>query len=169
MSPRSTAVLLMMDTVPLRSDYDHGVNYLRIFIHLYPSIIWLDKPVYGRISGSRHGSSGSEAQARRQLHRPSIGIMGATPAQRRGRATFIVMGRGPASSFERGTSSSGDSRTALGSGLVGSIYYNAWTDDGRRRPAHMVLLQLRIHHSPDDGVFFFFNKHHKSAEPRRSS
>ena len=43
--------LLMMDTVPEKSDYDYGANYLRIFSTFIPRIIWPTKPLFGRASG----------------------------------------------------------------------------------------------------------------------
>src|SRR5205823_2118 len=40
--------LLMMDTVPEKSDYNYGGSYLRLFSTYIPRLVWPGKPIYGR-------------------------------------------------------------------------------------------------------------------------
>ena len=54
--------LLMMDTVPEKSGYDYGANYLRVFSTFIPRIIWPTKPIYGRSAWVSAWIAGSEME-----------------------------------------------------------------------------------------------------------
>ncbi len=84
--------LLMMDTVPSKSDYDYGVNYLRIFSTYIPRLVWPEKPVFGREQWIAAWIAGSEVKRDTLFTGPSIGILGATQLNGGAWGTFIVMG-----------------------------------------------------------------------------
>ncbi len=83
--------LLMMDTVPMRSDYDYGANYLRVFSTFIPRVIWTDKPIYGRTQWIAAWIAGSEMKREAYFAGPAIGIMGATQLNGGPIGTAIVM------------------------------------------------------------------------------
>jgi hypothetical protein len=83
--------LLMMDTVPMKSDYDYGVNYLRVFSTFIPRLIWVDKPVYGRDQWIAAWIAGSELKRKENFTGPAISILGATQLNGGATATAIVM------------------------------------------------------------------------------
>ncbi len=83
--------LLMMDTVPAKSVYDHGANYLRIFSTYIPRVIWPTKPIYGRDAWISAWIAGSEMEREDNFSGPAIGIMGATQLNGGAIGTFIVM------------------------------------------------------------------------------
>ena len=117
----------MMDTVPAKSRYDYGANYLRVFSTFIPRLIWPDKPLFGRPAWIDAWIAGSEIEREEDFSGPAIGLLGATqlnggstatrdraglhrPGLSRGRmSTFVVMQTFP------GCSSGGR-----------SSYYNAW-------------------------------------------
>ena len=70
--------LLMMDTVPEKSDYDYGENYLRVFSTFIPRIIWPTKPLYGREQWINAWIAGSEMKRDEDFTGPAIGLLGAT-------------------------------------------------------------------------------------------
>jgi hypothetical protein len=84
--------LLMMDTVPARSEYDHGENYLRAFSTFIPRAVWPSKPVYGRNAWINAWIAGSELVRTEEFTGPAIGILGATQLNGGATATFIVIG-----------------------------------------------------------------------------
>jgi hypothetical protein len=83
--------LLMLDTVPARSEYDYGANYLRIFSTYIPRIIWPEKPLFGREQWINAWIAGSEFKREADFTGPSIGILGATQLNGGALGTFIVM------------------------------------------------------------------------------
>jgi hypothetical protein len=83
--------LLMMDTVPMKSDYDYGENYLRVFSTFIPRIVWQSKPVYGREQWVAAWIAGSEMKRKEDFTGPAIGILGATQLNGGATATAIVM------------------------------------------------------------------------------
>jgi hypothetical protein len=83
--------LLMMDTVPEKSDYDYGANYLRCFSTYIPRIVWPDKPIYGRDKWIAAWKAGSERKREDDFAGPAIGILGATQLNGGAVGTFIVM------------------------------------------------------------------------------
>jgi hypothetical protein len=83
--------LLMMDTVPYRSDYNYGSSYLRIFSTYIPRLVWHDKPIYGRQQWEDAWIAGSEFKRKRGFTGPSIGILGATQLNGGAAATAIVL------------------------------------------------------------------------------
>ena len=85
------AYLLMMDTVPMKADYDHGLNYLRVFSTFIPRLVWADKPIYGRDQWIAAWVAGSEMKRESTFTGPAIGIMGATQLNGGATATAIVM------------------------------------------------------------------------------
>ncbi|QEH31703.1 hypothetical protein OJF2_01680 [Aquisphaera giovannonii] len=70
--------ILMMSTVPEKSDYDYGANYLRVFSTFIPRIIWADKPLFGRDAWRAAWVHGSEIVREEDFTSPAIGILGAT-------------------------------------------------------------------------------------------
>jgi hypothetical protein len=82
--------LLMMDTVPEKSDYDYGTNYLRVFSTYIPRIIWPSKPIYGRSQWIGAWVAGSELERDEDFTGPAIGILGATQLNGGAIATLIV-------------------------------------------------------------------------------
>jgi hypothetical protein len=83
--------LLMMDTVPDKSDYDYGANYLRVFSTFIPRIIWPTKPIYGRSQWIAAWMAGSEMERDEEFTGPAIGILGATQLNGGAVATAIVL------------------------------------------------------------------------------
>ncbi len=84
--------LLMMDTVPKKSDYDYGANYLKAFSTFIPRLIWKSKPIYGRQAWTNAWIAGSEFKRDETFASPAIGILGATQLNGGAVATFIVIG-----------------------------------------------------------------------------
>jgi hypothetical protein len=84
--------LLMMDTVPMKSDYDYGMNYLRVFSTFIPRIVWVDKPIFGREQWIAAWIAGSEMKRESYFTGPAIGILGATQLNGGAMGTLIVMG-----------------------------------------------------------------------------
>ena len=83
-------MLLMMATVPGKSDYDYGVNYLRVFSTFIPRIVWPEKPIYGRDQWIAAWMAGSEMKREANFTGPAIGILGATQLNGGAAATAIV-------------------------------------------------------------------------------
>jgi hypothetical protein len=83
--------LLMMDTVPHKSGYDYGANYLRVFSTFIPRILWPSKPIYGRQAWVNAWVAGSEIEREDDFTSPAIGLMGATQLNGGARATLIVL------------------------------------------------------------------------------
>ena len=83
--------LLMLDTVPMKSDYDGGANYLRMFSTFIPRILWPDKPLYGRKQWVDAWIAGSELERDEDFTSPAIGILGATQLNGGAPATLIVL------------------------------------------------------------------------------
>ena len=84
--------LLMLDTVPEKSDYDYGANYIRLVSTFIPRIVWPDKPFYGREQWIGAWRAGSEMKREEEFTGPAIGVMGATQLNGGTTGTFIVMG-----------------------------------------------------------------------------
>jgi hypothetical protein len=84
--------LLMMDTVPGKSGYDYGLNYLRTFTTLIPRIFWPDKPLFGREQWVAAWMAGSELERDEDFTSPAIGILGATQLNGGALGTLIVLG-----------------------------------------------------------------------------
>jgi hypothetical protein len=84
--------LLMMDTVPTKSPYDYGENYLRLFSTFIPRIIWPSKPLFGRKAWVRAWIAGSEMERDEDFTGPAIGILGATQLNGGAIGTLIVLG-----------------------------------------------------------------------------
>ncbi len=83
--------LLMLDTVPEKSSYDYGVNYLRTFSTFIPRIVWPDKPLYGREQWIGAWIEGSEMKRDETFTGPAIGILGATQLNGGTWGTLIAM------------------------------------------------------------------------------
>lgn len=84
-------MLLMMDTVPGKSDYDYGANYLRTFTTLIPRILWPSKPLFGRQQWIAAWMAGSEFERDEDFTSPSIGLLGATQLNGGAIGTLIVL------------------------------------------------------------------------------
>jgi hypothetical protein len=69
--------LLMLDTVPRKSPYDNGANYLRVFSTFIPRMLWPSKPLYGRDAWISAWIEGSELERKEDFAGPAIGILGA--------------------------------------------------------------------------------------------
>lgn len=83
--------LLMMDTVPVKSDYDYGASYLRVFSTYIPRIVWPSKPIYGRQQWVNAWIAGSEYKRDEDFTGPGIGILGATQLNGGAWGTAIVL------------------------------------------------------------------------------
>ncbi len=84
--------LLMLDTVPEKSGYDYGANYIRTFSTFIPRIVWGDKPIYGRQKWIDAWIAGSEFKREDPFSGPAIGILGATQLNGGALGTLIVIG-----------------------------------------------------------------------------
>ena len=67
--------LLMMDTVPEKSEYDYGMNYCRIVSTYIPRIVWPTKPLFGRSQWVSAWIAGSELERDEEFTGPAIGIL----------------------------------------------------------------------------------------------
>jgi hypothetical protein len=83
--------LLMMDTVPAKSDYDYGANYIRVFSTFIPRIIWPSKPIFGRDQWVNAWVQGSEFERDESFTGPAIGILGATQLNGGSIGTAVVL------------------------------------------------------------------------------
>src|SRR5271157_4004657 len=83
--------LLMMDTVPHKSDYDYGANYIRVFSTFIPRIVWPTKPLFGREQWVNAYIAGSEMDRSEEFTSPAIGILGATQLNGGAVGTLIVL------------------------------------------------------------------------------
>jgi hypothetical protein len=83
--------LLMLDTVPEKSDYDYGSSYLRVFSTYIPRIVWPDKPLFGREQWVNAWIAGSEFPRDASFTGPAIGILGAAQLNGGAVATAIVL------------------------------------------------------------------------------
>jgi len=83
--------LLMLDTVPEKSGYDYGANYLRAFSTYIPRIVWPSKPLYGRKQWIDAWMAGSELKRDEDFAGPAIGILGATQLNGGAVGTLIVL------------------------------------------------------------------------------
>ncbi len=84
--------LLMLDTVPEKSDHDFGACYLRCLSTFIPRIVWPDKPLYGREQWIKAWQAGSELKRDDEFTGPAIGILGATQLNGGAVATLVVLG-----------------------------------------------------------------------------
>jgi len=84
--------LLMLDTVPEKTDHDFGACYLRCFSTFIPRIFWPDKPLYGREQWIKAWQAGSELKREDDFTGPAIGLLGATQLNGGAVATVIVLG-----------------------------------------------------------------------------
>ena len=83
--------LLMLDTVPEKSEYDYGANYIRCFSTFIPRLVWPDKPLYGRDKWVAAWIAGSEMKRDEDFAGPAIGILGATHLNGGAVGTMIVL------------------------------------------------------------------------------
>lgn len=83
--------LLMLDTVPERSDYDYGAPYIRVVSTFIPRIVWRDKPYFGREKWIQAWQAGSELKRSDGFTGPAIGLLGATQLNGGAVATVIVV------------------------------------------------------------------------------
>ncbi len=84
--------LLMLDTVPEKSPYDFGENYVRVVSTYIPRIIWPSKPLFGRSKWIGAWMAGSEMERADDFTGPAIGILGATQLNGGTLGTLIVLG-----------------------------------------------------------------------------
>ncbi len=114
--------LLMLDTVPEKSPYDFGENYVRVVSTYIPRIIWPSKPLFGRSKWIGAWMAGSEMERTDDFTGPAIGILGATQLNGGTLGTLIVLGClalilrsamniSASTLMFRGSSSGGPSRT----------------------------------------------------------
>ena len=83
--------LLMLDTVPSKSQYDYGANYLRVVSTFIPRLVWPSKPLYGRDAWIGAWQAGSELERENDFAGPAIGILGATQLNGGVIGTLIVL------------------------------------------------------------------------------
>jgi hypothetical protein len=70
--------LIMLSSVPEKSEYDYGASYLRTFSTFIPRIIWPSKPLFGRDQWVAAWIASSELERDETFTGPAIGILGAT-------------------------------------------------------------------------------------------
>jgi hypothetical protein len=83
--------LLMMDTVPVKADYDYGTSYVRLVSTFIPRIVWPDKPYFGREQWINAWIAGSEFRRDTTFTGPAIGILGALQLNGGAAATALMM------------------------------------------------------------------------------
>jgi hypothetical protein len=83
--------LLMMDTVPEKSDYDYGANYIRVVSTFIPRIVWPSKPLFGREQWASAWIAGSEMKRDEDFAGPAIGILGAAQLNGGAIGSFAVL------------------------------------------------------------------------------
>jgi hypothetical protein len=83
--------LLMMDAVPGKSDYDYGMNYIRVISTFIPRILWPTKPLFGRAQWISAWIASSELERDLEFTGPAIGILGAAQLNGGAVGTLIVM------------------------------------------------------------------------------
>jgi hypothetical protein len=83
--------LLMMDAVPEKSEYDYGMNYIRIVSTYIPRIVWPTKPLFGRAQWVSAWIASSELERDEEFTGPAIGILGATQLNGGAIGTLIVL------------------------------------------------------------------------------
>jgi hypothetical protein len=83
--------LLMLDTVPDKSEYDYGANYLRIVSTFIPRLLWPSKPLFGRAQWISAWMAGSELERDGDFTGPAIGILGAAQLNGGAAATLLVL------------------------------------------------------------------------------
>jgi hypothetical protein len=83
--------LLIFDTVPEKSDYDYGANYLRTFSTFIPRIIWPSKPIFGREQWIKAWIAGSEFERDESFSGPAIGLLAAAHLNGGVTGTIIVI------------------------------------------------------------------------------
>ena len=81
----------MLDTVPMKSAYDYGSSYIRIFSTYIPRIVWQDKPYFGREEWVNAWIAGSEFHRDETFTGPAIGILGATQLNGGAIGTAVVL------------------------------------------------------------------------------
>lgn len=84
--------LLMLATVPEKSDFDYGAPYLRVFTTFIPRIVWPSKPLPGRDQWVQAWIAGSELKRNDKFTGPAIGILGAAQLNGGAWGIFLVMG-----------------------------------------------------------------------------
>ena len=135
--------LLMMDTVPQKSGFDYGKNYIRVFSTFIPRILWPGKPLYGRAQWVSAWMAGSELERDEDFTGPAIGILGATQLNGGAVATLIVLAcvaLASAAAYEYFR----PRRCTLGPVLVVDHLLQLLVHGGRRRSDDLVLLQLGV-------------------------
>jgi hypothetical protein len=83
--------LLILDTVPEKSDYDYGASYIRCVSTFIPRFLWADKPLYGRDKWVSAWIAGSEFKRDEEFTGPAIGLLGAMQLNGGAVGTLIVM------------------------------------------------------------------------------
>jgi hypothetical protein len=83
--------LLMLDTVPDKSEYDYGESYLRIVTTYIVRMLWPNKPFFGRSQWVHAWMAGSQFRRDETFTGPAIGILGATQLNGGAVATAIVL------------------------------------------------------------------------------
>ena len=144
--------LLMMDTVPAKSDYDYGASYHPPRLDVHPAHHLADKPIFGREQWVNAWIAGSEFKRDSDFTGPAIGILGATQLNGGAWGTLIVLGilalllRTGYEYFRRYAVG------PVGPGVVVLDVLQRVADDGQRRPVRLVLLHLRPHHGAAAGL-----------------
>lgn len=157
--------LLMMATVPLRSDYDYGVNYLRVFSTYIPRIVWTEKPIYGREQWVSAWIAGSEMKRDLYFTGPAIGILGATQLNGGAIGTLVVLG--VVATFL--SAAYGYFRLHAGSPWVqvwySLFYYNAWFMTVNDDPCNWFYYNFGFTTLPPLVLLWVVNKHGGGARP----
>jgi hypothetical protein len=83
--------LLILDTVPQKSGFDYGANYIRVVSTFIPRLLWPSKPIYGREAWINAWTAGSEFERADDFTGPAIGILGGAQLNGGAVATVIVL------------------------------------------------------------------------------
>ncbi len=156
--------LLMLDTVPEKSGFDYGANYLRCVSTFIPRVVWPAKPLYGRDKWIGAWMLGSELKRDEDFAGPSIGLLGATQLNGGALGALVVVGvlaLGQRLGYEYFRRHEGVPWVQACWAL---IYYNAWYTVVADDPANWFYYNWGFTAFPSLVLLWFINKLTPAAE-----
>ena len=136
--------LLMMDAVPMKSDYDYGASYIRSVSTFIPRLIWTNKPLFGRKQWVDAWIASSEMERDEDFTGPAIGILGATQLNGGAVGTLIVLGVIALVLRSIYDYCAAPRRRPLGAVHLVDLLFQRLVHGRLRRPDGLVLLQLGL-------------------------
>ena len=134
--------LLMLDTVPEKSEHDFGASYIRLVSTFIPRMIWTDKPYFGRDQWVKAWIAGSEFHRDETFTGPAVSILGAAQLNGGDIGTLLVLGA-TATLIRAGLRILPQvSAHNLGPALLGDDLLQRLAHGRQRRPIRLVLLCL---------------------------